>query len=160
MTKWQEIYHTRKESGLCVKCGKRPPVEGQALCTECREYKRQYSRKERELYKSLGYCTVCHRERVGRDEMTCPTCRAKTAISREKSMQKAKNEGRTWPSMQQAYQKAHYEALKSRGLCVRCQKRRTVSGGVFCPICAAKNAESARLWRYRKMDGLEQEARG
>ena len=161
MTKWQEIYRFRKESGLCTKCGKRPPVDGQTLCKECRDYKIRYRCKERDFYKSLGYCTVCHKERIGKDEMTCPTCRAKTAISREKSVQKAKNEGRLCESMNKAYRKAHYDALKSVGLCVRCQKRRSVSGRVLCPMCADKNAESTRLWRYRKMDKLlGQGARG
>ena len=47
----------RRETGLCTRCGDRPPLEGSAACEPCREARRA---DERELYaarRARGACT-------------------------------------------------------------------------------------------------------
>lgn len=38
----KEKYHSRKENGLCVYCGKKPALPGMTKCHECRMYFNQY----------------------------------------------------------------------------------------------------------------------
>ena len=41
--KFKEIYHKRREQGLCVSCGK--PSDGMARCEKCRQYERWSNKK-------------------------------------------------------------------------------------------------------------------
>lgn len=45
----KNYYATRKEQGLCTRCGLNPPVDGKTMCAECREldHERQKLYRER-----------------------------------------------------------------------------------------------------------------
>ncbi|CDE12111.1 putative uncharacterized protein [Ruminococcus sp. CAG:330] len=60
-------YQERKSSGLCVTCGKKPPLQGQTKCLECRakcrknslEYKRRKGALPRILFGDGYHCVSC-----------------------------------------------------------------------------------------------------
>lgn len=105
------LYHARKESGLCVKCGKQDPrtESGRILCLTCLDkedkYKARYAKfkkgkqalkKSRQTYynkrKALGLCTDCGKpleaKRTGK--IYCRACaekRSNRTILSEKERQ-------------------------------------------------------------------------
>lgn len=44
-----------------------------------------------------------------------------------------------------------YRWYKEHGICVNCHQEEAIPGRVYCPECAAKNAESDRKWYNKKM---------
>lgn len=48
-----ERYETLKEAGLCVRCGKIPPLPGKNRCESCIEYERKQNIKYREKLKTM-----------------------------------------------------------------------------------------------------------
>lgn len=51
---FKKIYAKRKEAGLCVRCGKAQPIEGQTLCQKCLKEVRQREKKTTEDRVSQG----------------------------------------------------------------------------------------------------------
>ncbi len=49
----------RREAGLCIRCGKRPPVEGGTTCTPCRETRQAAERRQYSERRAAGLCTAC-----------------------------------------------------------------------------------------------------
>lgn len=62
-----------KAAGLCVDCGKRPAVT--RLCADCRESRRQASRRFRARRKAEGYCLGCGTRRAIPGQSQCERCR-------------------------------------------------------------------------------------
>lgn len=105
------LYHARKESGLCVKCGKKDPrtESGRILCLTCLDkedkYKARYAKSKKgkqalkksrqacyNKRKALGLCTDCGKplepKRLGK--IHCKTCalkRSNRSILDEKERQ-------------------------------------------------------------------------
>lgn len=54
-------YYSRKESGICVKCGKRKAVIGKTRCLDCMIKARKYadSHRGKKMYKEKGLCLRC-----------------------------------------------------------------------------------------------------
>lgn len=80
--KAMEIYYSRKGSGICVKCGKRPSEKGYVMCNVCR-YKKKHSeavkRKEQGvLLKDMGgngiYCATCLKPVETKGNKLCDRC--------------------------------------------------------------------------------------
>ena len=50
---------TRRESGRCMRCGRRSPVEGGAACAPCRETRQAAERERYAMRRASGLCTRC-----------------------------------------------------------------------------------------------------
>lgn len=69
-----ELYKSRKESGLCPRCGK-PLDRNGHYCSECLEKEREYRSETKKFCKENGICPVCHKEKLYGDEKQCILCR-------------------------------------------------------------------------------------
>ena len=49
----------RREAGLCIRCGKQPPVEGGTTCAPCRDRRQAAERRQYEERRADGLCTRC-----------------------------------------------------------------------------------------------------
>ena len=49
----------RHAAGLCIRCGKRPPVQGETTCGPCREARQAAERKQYTERRAAGLCTRC-----------------------------------------------------------------------------------------------------
>ena len=136
-------YQERKAQGLCVRCGKTQAMDGLTYCAECADYYRE----ARAFYHNLGYCTVCHKERIYGSERICFSCREKAAEKRKQD----RLLGKPWAFTEynNALSRKRYAKSKEQGLCVRCRKRKAEDGRVKCRICANKEAEYRRLHRAK-----------
>lgn len=122
------LYMNRKESGVCIRCGK-PTDDEHSRCKECMDYASEYQRKTREWCKENHICVICHKQVVYENEITCPDCRAKNIIRVRKYDEKYGSEKR------KERNKNRYANLKSKGLCVVCGYRKAVDGKTKCRIC-------------------------
>lgn len=124
-----ELYVKRKDSGVCIRCGK--PTDGEhSRCKDCRDYASNYQRKTREWCRENHLCVICRKEHVYGNDKTCPECRAKDSNRVYKRIltteqRNALNENA----------KARYAKNKDSGICVTCGKRKAATGRVRCPIC-------------------------
>ena len=50
---------SRREAGMCTRCGERPPVEGGATCEPCRVSRREANREIYAARRSTGLCVRC-----------------------------------------------------------------------------------------------------
>lgn len=102
------LYASRKENGLCVKCGK-PNDNGKVLCDYCTIYNRKYNK----IKKSNNQCLQCG-EPISNHATYCKTCRKKN---------------------QTEYRKSLYNNRKENGLCTRCGKPNNNQPKLTCTIC-------------------------
>lgn len=128
------VYYRRKEAGLCVQCGKDPPIEGHTLCEKCREieykrnhseqhkaYAREYQRALRKSWLEKGYCTRCGK----RDSYTmagrhcCYDCAAK---SRERYRTSPDDKKEAASQKRAETDKARRDSRSEAGLCPGCGK--------------------------------------
>lgn len=148
LTKWQKRYKERKERGKCPWCGK-PPEPGKVLCMECAEYKKD----TRRFFLEIGFCPVCHKERIYGDEKECPECRARRIINNRLCFERAKADGRDWAVNATKYgterAKARYARLKEQRLCVRCGKRNALYNRTMCQKCCDRIADKQRMYREK-----------
>ncbi len=49
----------RIEAGLCIRCGRQPPVEGGTTCTPCRAKRQQAEKRQYAERRAAGCCTRC-----------------------------------------------------------------------------------------------------
>lgn len=72
---WQaELKRKRAERGLCIGCGKRPPVDGKKNCAKCLE---RISREHKKYYEkrlSAGLCIKCGKNIPSEGRKTCDEC--------------------------------------------------------------------------------------
>ena len=70
------MYYKRKETGLCVECGK--PLNGEKLkCRDCRERINANRKELAHWYQDNGICPECRHNNLMGDERVCPECSAK-----------------------------------------------------------------------------------
>lgn len=81
--RWSKAtYEERKSSGICVRCGKRPPQDGKLSCTQClikqAKYKENSFRRKggtpRWLAIDIGLCAVCCKNPKMKDKKVCQSC--------------------------------------------------------------------------------------
>ena len=88
----KRLYEKRKQAGLCVSCGSRPPKEGRVRCGIClarhrrsaekiRRKRGQWSRQE---MTEPGVCYMCHAPSLP-DKRLCGVCRGKALINLAKA---------------------------------------------------------------------------
>lgn len=155
LTRSQMKYAERRKNGQCARCGKRKPAHaGMAYCEDCSKY---YS-ETRLFYLSMGFCPLCHRNRVFGSEKSCPECRARRKAINRRSFERATEAGKEWakPEHKSADQKRRYAKRKEQGICTRCGKRPAEDGRARCRACLDKDAGTQREYRMRKKDAEEQ----
>lgn len=107
-------------------------------------------------YISLGICPRCHKGILGTQYRTCADCREKKAKVEAKRLARETPEQ---AELRKARVRAAYYMNKSKGICVKCCKRKTVYGTVVCGRCLAKRrvydkSKSTSQKEYREDNGL------
>lgn len=121
----------RRESGRCLRCGRRPPVEGGATCEPCRETRQA---AERELYaarRASGLCARCGAPTTDRGS-TCARCLALEA-----------ERGR--PERRNARSRQRYWERRAASRCTDCN--RPSHGASRCEACAKRSYERSDCFR-------------
>ncbi len=121
----------RQQAGLCIRCGKRPPVEGGTACTPCRERRQQAERRRYAERKAAGCCTRCGRPAF--DGLArCGPCAAIEAASRP-------------PERKNAASRRRYAERKTAGLCTDCGA--PSQGAARCADCAEKSYHGSAYFK-------------
>ena len=124
-------YRQRKDSGVCVRCGKERAPGNKTHCPECLEKVREYDRKTRLFYKSIGICPMCRKDKLFGEEKSCPECRAKRKKYSTFTEESKINNRRK--------QRELYKECIENGICTRCRKRKAVYNRKKCEICLEKD---------------------
>lgn len=108
MSKYQydkALRESRLAQGLCGKCGKEPPIEGQTLCAACKETQRWQAKKYRMQHKEYtrqknrnryqqrldaGLCVKCGAVPAICNQVYCAKCKEYNAIQNKKHREKAR----------------------------------------------------------------------
>ena len=88
----KNLYHTRKEAGLCVKCGK-PAQEGKTRCGRCLAKDRQRAAEKRlqqgkipkDVAMGMGLCCYCLKHPVMPEKKVCEACYPRALQAAEKA---------------------------------------------------------------------------
>lgn len=152
------FYKTRKENGLCPRCGKSLDREGH-YCSECLGKVQKYHNENRKFYIENHLCTECGKNKVPDGERICPECRAKRENRRKPLTDEQKTRHKEDFRRQQ---RNLYAERSENGICTRCGKRKSMPGKKKCGICLAKDAEIHRrkymdrpnIKEYRKKNHL------
>ena len=166
----RERYHRRTEerraAGLCVRCGKFPPVASRANCESCAEQNRNRERARNERLKAEG------RPRRDRRKARGELYGGRKADTRRKSARlRSERRRKEWldaglctrcgqnrpaedgttcvscRSRRRGIERKRYHDRRAAGLCVRCGQASTFDGASLCLSCAALEAESGRKER-------------
>ena len=113
----------RIAAGLCIRCGKRPPVEGGTTCQPCREKRQQAERRQYAERRAAGCCTRCGTPVHG-GLSRCAPC---AAIEEASHCPERKNER----------SRKLYAERRARGLCTSCGA--PAQGASRCQPCAEKS---------------------
>lgn len=78
----------RKETGICVSCGKMHARPGRVLCGECSDKAEAARAETRDYCRRHHFCTRCH-EKLSEDEIadgytSCASCREKNRTEKKK----------------------------------------------------------------------------
>ncbi len=102
----KRIYRERKESGICVKCGKRKAEKGKVMCSICLGKKRNRARRlyqemhdilPREDRIAYGLCYICGEPLDGnRDWKVCSRCHERLAENMHKNRRQKSEENDIW----------------------------------------------------------------
>lgn len=96
------IYHQRKEAGICVVCGKRPPEQGRVSCSRCLQKDRKKHEKSREkgghtprcLLDGVDLCSRCGKDKPVEGYKLCERCLKSLAHARQVLHEKRIHNGR------------------------------------------------------------------
>ena len=69
----------REEAGLCIQCGKQPPLEWRKSCPACLELARISSVRRYRAREAAGLCTTCGKRPPTERRKMCAPCRQKDA---------------------------------------------------------------------------------
>ena len=139
----KERYEKRKQSGMCVKCGKVPPRPNRVCCETCAEKDRVRRDETREFFKKMGLCARCGKHKVYGSRVECLDCAEH--MSKLNFVCRNKNKA----IIAEKARKKLAE-LKEKGICCKCKHRAVVPGKTYCPICLYKKRERSREERNRK----------
>ena len=101
----RERHRARRAAGLCTMCGREQPVEGAAVCENCRSIRRARERERHARRRAEDCCVRC-REPVPAGTSRCRTCAAVEA-ARPKERKNAADRKR-------------YSRRRARKECTRC----------------------------------------
>ncbi len=132
-----KLYRTRKENGLCPRCGKPMDRKGY-LCSNCLEKDREYRRENRKFCREHKICPMCQKEKLFGDEKQCVLCRAHYYDYRQKNPV-SKEKKRIYNATFREKQNKLYSERIASGICTRCGKLKVVPGRKKCKICLEKD---------------------
>ena len=121
----------RRAVGLCIQCGKRPPVEGGATCERCRDRRQAAEREQYAARRAAGLCTRCG-EPVFDGTSRCGPCAAIDEASRS-------------PQRKNAASRKRYAERRARGQCTDCEA--PSQGASRCEPCARRSYERSDHFR-------------
>ena len=121
----------RIEAGLCIRCGKRPPVEGGTTCAPCREKRQAAERRQYAERRAAGCCTRCGGP-VHDGLSRCAPC---AAIE----------EAAKCPERKNARTRELYAERRAAGLCTACGA--PSQGDARCAPCAKRSYEGSAHFR-------------
>ena len=113
----------RREAGVCIRCGKRPPADGGTTCTPCRD-KRQAAEKEQYAERRAANCCTRCGGPVHDGLSRCGPC----AIMDQASQS---------PERKNEQSRRRYGSRRERGLCTSCGA--PAQGASRCVPCAEKS---------------------
>ena len=118
----------------CPRCGKEIK-DTWSMCPVCQKV------ENREYYLSRGICPYCREVPIFKGEKSCPECKAKTAnIS---AAFREENREHTNRLCAQSHKNTYWKR-KEAGICVKCGKRKAVSGMTLCGVCRVKKSGENR----------------
>lgn len=123
-----KLYHDRRLSGICVACGKRPPIQGVLRCASCRKIRKAISQKQKE----------------NRPEGSCRQCLTRPAVPGLTSCQKCRERG--CKKMNNLTRETRLKVLVLYG--GKCQ----------CPGCTVSNFKYLQLDHKNNDGGIERKA--
>ena len=136
----KDLYKERKESGLCVKCGKENDTSG-VLCSRCKDCGNKSQRMGYSYYIGIGICPRCKKEKLYGDERVCLTCSADRY-----GRQLNRDRDRANEVHRKSARKIYAES-SAKGICTRCNKRKAVEGQKRCKMCIERRNEYRRSKR-------------
>jgi len=120
----------RREAGLCIRCGKQPPVEGGTTCTPCRDKRQAAERQQYHERRAQGLCTRCGAPAL--DGLSrCGPC----AVIEDGRNPERKNER----------SRELYAERRARGLCTSCGA--PSQGASRCAPCAERSYHRSDYFR-------------
>ncbi len=121
----------RLEAGLCIRCGKQPPVEGGTTCATCREKRQAAERRQYRERRARGLCARCGGP-VHNGLSRCARC----AVIEEAGK---------CPERKNARSRKLYAERRARGLCTSCGA--PSQGASRCAPCAEKSYHGSDHFR-------------
>ena len=122
---------SRRDAGMCARCGRRPPVEGSAVCEPCLEKRRE---AEREIYaarRTAGLCVRCGGPTTDGGSR-CAPC---SVLECERANPARKNQS----------SRRRYWRRKAAGRCTDCGE--PSQGAARCDPCARRSYERSDHFR-------------
>ncbi|KAK8060546.1 hypothetical protein PG996_010476 [Apiospora saccharicola] len=154
--RWNSTPASRKEQGLCTKCGSAPPRDGRVTCESCTatrmshywhsgEKTRVQVRRQEAI--AQGLCAACKREpsRPGRTE--CEKCAESAKLRYQNSRARKRVNGKLH---------ARHSAPDSEGICTRCRKAPALMEREYCYRCNEYFIALRRLKRARHVKSASQ----
>lgn len=111
----------RRESSLCIRCGKLPPVEGGSSCEACLEARRAADRHTYAARRVAGLCTRCA-ERTFEGAPVCGPCTVLEARYGEKKRETGRR---------------RYAERRAAWVCTHCGRRPSY-GASRCEACSKR----------------------
>ena len=127
----RRLRETRREAGLCIRCGLLPPVAGGASCEYCLAARRPAARRTYAERCAAGLCTRCGEPSLD-GGTRCARCLAREDDNGRTERKNARNRQR-------------YRERIAAGRCTDCNS--PSPGAVRCEPCAKRTRESAGHFR-------------
>lgn len=146
----RRLAKSRREQGVCTRCGGPLADDGCITCPKCREYNRQYLARKHDAdiaryyeLKRRGLCVTCGRTWAEPGHVRCKACAAD--ILRQSTASDPDGEKR----------RKRRENRVAAGLCIDCG-RPTKDGKQRCERCIEMRRDSTR--KYKIMQKIDREA--
>ena len=135
------VYMSRKEKGICVKCGKVEAMPNKTVCTDCSKKTTLNTKETRKFLTSLGLCINCRIRQAEPNKKMCYEC---LGAEQDKYYEKRVNGEYVQKQKADTERKRRLaEERRSQGICYRCGKRKAEG---LCGMCKAK----AKQYRDKK----------
>ena len=121
----------RIEAGLCIRCGKRSPVEGGTTCAPCREKRQAGERRQYTERRAAGCCTRCGGS-VHDGLSRCAPCAIIDDAGRN-------------PEQKNGQSRRRYRIRRELGLCTSCGA--PSQGASRCAPCAERSYHNSGHFR-------------
>ena len=121
----------RRDAGLCIRCGKQPPVEGGTTCRPCREKRQAAERRQYHERRAEGLCARCGGP-VHDGLSRCGPC----AVIEEAGK---------CPERKNARSRELYAERRARGVCTACGA--PSQGASRCAPCAERSYHGSDHFR-------------